>query len=60
MWAVVAVASAVTAAFSIWADWRAQKRRVIGQVGYIPWTAISMLAIGTTLLATALAVKAGL
>lgn len=57
MWAVIAVSAAMVAAFSIWADWRRQRRRVIGKVGYMPWTGISMLAIGVVLIAAALAVK---
>lgn len=59
MWAVVAVVAGLTAAISIWADWRRQRRRKIGEVSYIPWTAISMLAVGTTLLSAAMAVKYG-
>jgi hypothetical protein len=59
MWAVIAATGAVVAAISIWADWRRSKRKVVGQVSYMPWTAISMLAVGVTLLAAALAVKSG-
>lgn len=59
MWAVVAIASAVTAAVSIFADWRRNKRKAIGNVSHIPWTGISMLAVGTTLIAAALALKIG-
>jgi hypothetical protein len=59
MWAVIAVAAALVAAISIWADWRRHKNRKIGRVSYMPWTGISMLAVGVTLLAAALAVKAG-
>ncbi len=59
MWAVIAVVSAVLAAISIFADWRRNKRTTIGKVSYIPWTGISMLAVGTTLIAAALAFKAG-
>ncbi|MGL5840045.1 MAG: hypothetical protein ACRCY3_16250 [Sphingorhabdus sp.] len=59
MWAVVSASAGAIAGISIWSDWRRQKRKRIGQVGYMPWTAISMLAIGVTLLAAALAVKTG-
>lgn len=59
VWAVVAVAAAAIAAISIWADWRRQKRKTIGKVSYVPWTGISMLAVGVTLIAAALAVKMG-
>lgn len=59
MWVVVAVAAAAVAAISIFADWRRNKRKTIGQVGYMPWTGISMLAVGTTLIAAALALKIG-
>jgi hypothetical protein len=59
MWAVVACGAALITAISIWADWRRNRNRQIGQVSYMPWTGISMLAVGVTLLAAALAVKAG-
>ncbi len=59
MWTIVAVIAAAVAAISIWADWRRQRRKRIGEVSFIPWTAISMLAIGTTLIAAAFAVKSG-
>jgi hypothetical protein len=59
MWAVVATVGAVASAISILADWQRGKRRVVGQVSYMPWTAISMLAIGVTLLAVASLVKLG-
>jgi hypothetical protein len=59
MWAVIAAASAMVAAISIFADWHRNKRTAIGKVSYIPWTGISMLAVGTTLIAAALAFKAG-
>lgn len=59
VWAVVAVVASAIAAISIWADWRRQKRKTIGQVSYVPWTGISMLAVGVTLIAAALAVKMG-
>jgi hypothetical protein len=59
MWTVIAVGGAAVAAVSIWADWRRGRRKVVGQVSYMPWTAISMLAVGVTLLAAALAVKSG-
>jgi hypothetical protein len=59
VWRIVAIAGALVAAISIFADWRRQKRKSIENVGFMPWTAISMLAIGVTLLSAALAVKAG-
>jgi hypothetical protein len=59
MWTVLAVVGAMIAAISIWADWHRQKKKRIGVVSYMPWTGISMLAIGVTLLSAALAVKSG-
>ena len=59
MWTVIAAAAAMVAAVSIFADWKRTKRKTIGKVSYIPWTGISMLAVGTTLIAAALAFKAG-
>ncbi len=59
VWAVIATVAALVAAISIWADWRRSQRKIIGQVSYMPWTAISMLSVGVTLLAGALAVKSG-
>jgi hypothetical protein len=59
VWRIIAIAAALVAAISIFADWRRQKRRSIENVGFVPWTAISMLAIGVTLLSAALALKVG-
>ncbi len=59
IWAVVAVGAAILSAFSIFADRRRHRRTQIEQVGFMPWTGISVLAIMVTLLSTALAIKAG-
>lgn len=59
IWVVIAALGALTAAFSIWADRRRSKRKQMERIGYIPWTGISMLAIGVTLISLALALKAG-
>jgi hypothetical protein len=59
MWTVIAITAALTAAISIWADWRRNNRRAVGQISYMPWTSISLLSVGIALLAAALAIKSG-
>lgn len=59
MWAVIAIMSAVAAAIFVLADRKRQKRDRLDQVGFIPWTGLSVLAMGITLIAAVLAVKAG-
>jgi hypothetical protein len=58
-WIVAAICSALVALVSTLADRRRQRRRLLDQVGFVPWTGISIMAIGLTLIATALAIKAG-
>ena len=59
MWAVVAVLSALAAVVFVLADRKRQKRDRLDQVGFVPWTGLSVLAMGITLIAAVLAVKAG-
>lgn len=59
MWAVIAVLSGLASILFVLADRRRQKRIRLEQVGFIPWTGLSVLAMGITLLSAVLAVKAG-
>jgi hypothetical protein len=59
IWTVIAIAGALLSAISIVADRRRHRRTRIENVGFMPWTGISVLAIMITLLSTALAIKAG-
>ncbi len=59
MWAVIAVLSALAAVTFVLADRKRQKRERLDQVGFVPWTGLSVLAMGITLIAAVLAVKAG-
>ncbi|MBK8373609.1 hypothetical protein [Sphingorhabdus sp.] len=55
----LAVLAALIAAASMLADRRRHKRSRLDQVGFIPWTGISIFAVGVTLISIALALKAG-
>ena len=59
IWTVIAVGGAILSAISIFADRRRHRRTQIEQVGFMPWTGISVFAVMVTLLSTALAIKAG-
>ena len=59
IWTVIAVGGAILSAVSIFADRRRHRRTMIEQVGFMPWTGISVFAIMVTLMSTALAIKAG-
>lgn len=59
MWAVIALLSAAASALFVIADRRRQKRVRLDQVGFVPWTGLSVLAMGLTLISAVLAVKAG-
>lgn len=59
MWAVIAVLSAMASALFVLADRKRQKRTRLDQVGFIPWTGLSVLAMGITLICAVLAVKVG-
>jgi hypothetical protein len=59
MWTVVAVAAALLALVSIFADRRRNRRTVLENVGFMPWTGISVMATLVTVMSVALAIKAG-
>ncbi len=59
IWTVIAAGAAILSAVSIFADRRRHRRTRIEQVGFMPWTGISVFAIMVTLMSTALAIKAG-
>jgi hypothetical protein len=59
MWSVIAALAAMLALISILADRRRSKRIVIENVGFMPWTGISVMATLVTVISVALAIKAG-
>ena len=59
MWSVIAALAAMLAAVSVLADRRRNKRVVIENVGFMPWTGISVMATLVTVMSVALAIKAG-
>ena len=59
MWTVIAVLSAIASVLFVLADRRRQKRHRLDHVGFVPWTGLSVFAMGMTLIAAVLAVKAG-
>jgi hypothetical protein len=59
MWSVIAVLAAAMALTSILADRRRNKRMVLENVGFMPWTGISVMATLVTVMSVALAIKAG-
>jgi hypothetical protein len=59
MWGVIAVLSAIASVLFVLADRRRQKRDRLDHVGFVPWTGLSVFAMGLTLIAAVLAVKAG-
>jgi len=59
MWTVIAVLSASASVLFVLADRRRQKRHRLDHVGFVPWTGLSVFAMGLTLIAAVLAVKAG-
>lgn len=59
MWAVIALLSAMASAAFILADRRRQRRVRLDPVGFVPWTGLSVFAMGLTLIAAVLAVRAG-
>jgi hypothetical protein len=56
-WTAIAVFSAILVLLSTLADRRRHKRRDINNVGFVPWTAITVLSVLSTVLAAALAIK---
>jgi hypothetical protein len=57
IWAAVAAAGALIGIISIVADRRRGRRNSFDNVGFMPWTAISLFSIGLTLVSVALAIK---
>lgn len=57
MWITIATLSALLVVVSAMADRRRGQRTRIENVGFMPWTAITVFAVMTTLLAIALAIK---
>jgi hypothetical protein len=58
VWALIAPMSAAVALTSIVADRRRQRRDRLDQVGFMPWTGITVGAVLVTLVTLALAIKA--
>jgi hypothetical protein len=59
MWTVIAALSALLSLISILADRRRSKRTVLENVGFMPWTGISVMATLATVVSIALAIKQG-
>lgn len=58
-WTATAVLSAFVVAVSALADRRRTNRKDIEAVGFMPWTAITVLFVLATVLSAALALKGG-
>jgi hypothetical protein len=58
-WAFCAALSALCAAIAIIADQRRAKRPVLENVGFMPWTGLSIFATLVTVLCIAVAIKSG-
>jgi hypothetical protein len=56
-WELIAAVSVLAIVISGFADRHRSKRKDINQVGFMPWTAITVFAVMAVLLATALAIK---
>lgn len=57
LWGLAGAAAAV-ALLSAIAEWRRNKRRDLDRPGWVPWSAIQLLAMLVTTIAAALALKA--
>jgi hypothetical protein len=57
LWTGVALLSGVLVAVSSLADRRRNRRRNIDAVGFMPWTAITVMSVLATVVAAALALK---
>lgn len=55
----LAGASAALAALSSFADWKRQRRRDLDQVGFMPWTLLTVLGVLAALMFAAVALKIG-
>jgi hypothetical protein len=58
-WTAMAVLSAVIVVVSSLADRRRYRRSNIEAVGFMPWTAITVMSVLATVLSIALAIKSG-
>jgi hypothetical protein len=58
-WAIVACGFALVATIAIFADRRRAKRHKIDDVGFMPWTGITVFAMLATLIAAILEIKLG-
>lgn len=56
-WGQLALAMSALAGTAAFADARRMRRTNFDQVGFMPWTSISILAIGGAVISTALALK---
>lgn len=59
LWTSIAVIAAAGVLISSVADRRRQKRTKIEDVGFMPWTFMTILSMLLTVVATALAIKTG-
>jgi hypothetical protein len=57
LWTLIAAFCVLAVLVSGFADHRRSKRNDINDVGFMPWTAITVFAVMAALLATALAIK---
>jgi hypothetical protein len=58
-WAAIAVFSAFLVLWSSLADRRRHRRTNIDDVGFVPWTAITILSVLSTVIAAAFVIKGG-
>lgn len=56
-WTLVSIGSAIVVAISSFADWKRTRRHDINAVGFMPWTAITLLAVLASVISAALALK---
>ena len=59
IWNVISALAAALAGFSILADRRRAGRTDIDRVGFMPWTAITVMSVLATVLSVALVIKSG-
>lgn len=59
IWTIVAAGAAAVVLISSVADRRRQKRNNIEDVGFMPWTFMTILSMLLTVVAAALAIKSG-
>jgi hypothetical protein len=57
LWTGVAISSAVMVLVSSLADRKRNRRRDINAVGFMPWTAITVMSVLATVVSAALAIK---